>query len=85
MNILRRNDLSLNSTAELAIYNAINEVEKLGADVQLTKVVMLLSEAKNVLGDFIDKNENKGLKLDKHEDKRKKYMSALSYLFSKIK
>lgn len=52
--IPRRNILDLNTDAELAIRNAIHEVEKLGADEELTKIVVKLDNAKKLLGDFID-------------------------------
>lgn len=50
----RRLRLDLNEPAELAIHNAIQEVEKMGADVGLTKAVNLLSEAKSLVADYID-------------------------------
>lgn len=50
----RRNRLDLNTPAELAIYNALQEVEKVGADERLTESVILLGEAKDQLSDFID-------------------------------
>lgn len=50
----RRNRLDLNEPSELAIFNAMQEVEKIGADVRLTKAVTLLSEAKELVSDFID-------------------------------
>jgi len=50
----RRNRLDLNTPAELAIYEAIQEVEKVGADVRLTDVVIMLGKAKDLLSDFVD-------------------------------
>jgi hypothetical protein len=50
----RRIRIDLHTPAELAIYNAVLEVEKLPADVRLTKSVVLLSDAKDQLADFID-------------------------------
>ena len=50
----RRNRLDLMTPAELAIYNASQEVEKLGADVKLTEAVILLSKARELVADFID-------------------------------
>lgn len=50
----RRNRLDLNTTAELAITNAMQEIEKLGCDVRLTESVVLLEKAKNLLSDYID-------------------------------
>lgn len=50
----RRNRLDLNTEVELVIQNAIWEVEKIGASVKLTEAVTKLSEAKNLVADFID-------------------------------
>ena len=52
--IPRRNRLDLMSPAELAIYNAQQEVEKAGADVRLTDATILLSQARNKVADFVD-------------------------------
>jgi hypothetical protein len=54
MNTPRRIRLDLNVPAELAIYNAIQEVEKLAPDVRLTNAVIKLAEAKELVADFID-------------------------------
>lgn len=40
--------------AELAILEAQYEVEKVGADKRLTDATMLLDQAKNLVGDYID-------------------------------
>lgn len=53
----RRNRLDLNTAAELAIYNAMQEVEKIGADEKLTQAIVKLQEAKNLVSDFIDIHE----------------------------
>jgi hypothetical protein len=50
----RRNRLDLNTPAEKAIYDAVQEVEKVGADPKLTDVVLLLSKAKDLLSDYVD-------------------------------
>jgi hypothetical protein len=50
----RRMILNQNVAAELAIHNAIIEVERIGADVGLTQAVLLLSEAKARVSDFVD-------------------------------
>lgn len=50
----RRSRLDLCTPAELAIYNAMTEVEKVGADVRLTEAVILLSQAKDKVADYID-------------------------------
>lgn len=52
----RRNRLDLNTPAELSIYNAMQEVEKLPANEKLTEAVMLLAKAKDLVSDFVDSN-----------------------------
>lgn len=52
--IPRRSRLDLNTPAEKAIYDAMQEVEKLPADVKLTEVVTLLAKAKDLVSDFVD-------------------------------
>lgn len=52
----RRNYLELNTPAELAIRNAIAEVENLGCHVDLTEAVTLLQNAFDTVADFIDLN-----------------------------
>jgi hypothetical protein len=52
--IPRRMRLDLKRPAELAIYNAMQEVEKIGADIRLTEAITLLSKAKDLVSDFID-------------------------------
>ncbi len=59
MEILRRNRIDLNTPAEKAIYDAMQEIEKAGADVRLTEAIMLLSKAKELVGDFVDNIEIK--------------------------
>jgi hypothetical protein len=63
---LRRQRLDLNEQAELAIYNAMQEVEKIGADVRLTNAVIKLSEAKDLVADFIDEAKVYTLILEKN-------------------
>jgi hypothetical protein len=55
--IPRRIRLDLNTPAELSIHNAMQEVEKIGADVKLTNAVIYLSMAKDLVSDFIDGSE----------------------------
>ena len=50
----RRIRIDLYTPAEIAIQNAILEVEKIGADIRLTKAVSILSDAKNLVSDCID-------------------------------
>lgn len=54
--IPRRARLDLNTPAEKAIYEAMQEVEKLPADVRLTDAVNLLAKAKDLVADFVDAN-----------------------------
>lgn len=50
----RRIRIDLNNAAELAIHNAIQEVEKLGADVRLTNAVIRLQQAKDEVSNYVD-------------------------------
>ena len=50
----RRNQLDKCTPAELAIYKAMEEVEKVGADVKLTNAIIKLQEAKELVADFVD-------------------------------
>lgn len=50
----RRIRLDLMKPAELAIFLAMQEVEKLPADINLTEAVNLLAKAKDLVSDFID-------------------------------
>lgn len=52
--IPRRNNLAKNLPAEKLIYTTIVEVERLGAHEELTAVVEKLSEAKELLADYLD-------------------------------
>lgn len=54
----RRCRLDLNTVPEISIRNAINEVEKIGADPRLTDVVVLLNNAFELLADFTDASNN---------------------------
>jgi hypothetical protein len=68
--IPRRCMLDLNTPAELAIHNAIQEVEKVGADERLTDSVVYLSKAKESLSDYIDnvpKSSNELLKINAYK------------------
>ena len=57
MDTPRRNRLDLNKPAELAIRNAMSEVEKLPADAGLTEAIISLQNAFERVADFIDDNE----------------------------
>jgi hypothetical protein len=52
--ILRRNRLDLMAPVEIAIFTAMQEVEKIGADVKLTNATMLLQQARDLVSDFIE-------------------------------
>lgn len=56
--IPRRNQMDKCVPAELAIFNAIQEVEKLGADTSLTDAVVKLIQAKELVSNYIDKQGN---------------------------
>ena len=51
----RRNRVDLNTTAELAIRDAIRVVEEAGCDPLLTDAVMLLDSAREKVADFVDR------------------------------
>lgn len=53
----RRNRIDLMHPAEKIIYDAMQEVEKVGADIRLTNAINLLSEAKDNVSDFLDEKE----------------------------
>lgn len=52
--IPRRNYVPDWCEAEKAIYNASLEIEKMGADVKLTDAVIKLSEARELVADYVD-------------------------------
>lgn len=52
--IPRRIQIQLLTPEELAIYNLVGEVEKLGAHPFLTDCVVLLSDARKRLADWVD-------------------------------
>jgi hypothetical protein len=54
MSIPRRIQLEKFTPAEKAIYDAVQAVESVGADVRLTRAVMLLQEARNMVADYVD-------------------------------
>ena len=51
----RRSQLDQCTPAELAIYAAMDEVEKVGSDSRLTDAITKLFEARNLVADFVDK------------------------------
>lgn len=52
--IPRRACLYLFTPAEKAVYDAVQAVEKVGADVRLTDAVVLLQQAREKLADYFD-------------------------------
>lgn len=52
--IPRRIDMLRNTPAELAIRNAVTEVEKLPADPRLTRAVTRLGDAFEEVADYVD-------------------------------
>lgn len=50
----RRNRLDLMTYEERIIFQAMNEVESMGADTRLTEAVLLLAKAKDCVSDFIE-------------------------------
>lgn len=57
----RRNRLDLMTAAEKIIVDAIQEVEKAGCDVRLTRAVILLGQAREAVSDFVDGTETADL------------------------
>ena len=54
-NLLRRIHLNLNTTTEMSIFKAMQEVENEVADPLLTEAGILLFKAKDLIGDYVDK------------------------------
>ena len=50
----RRMRLDLMTPAELSITNAMQEVEKIGANVKITDALIHLQKARDLISDFID-------------------------------
>lgn len=55
--IPRRIRLDLNTPAELAIRNAMQEVEKSGSDPKLTDAIIHLQDALNSVADYVDEKK----------------------------
>lgn len=69
--IPRRNRMDLWEPSEKLIQHTVWEIEKMGADVRLTNAVNLLSQAKDLVSDFIDERISAELELqlrDKGEE-----------------
>ena len=52
----RRNRIDLLTPVEKEIYDLVQKVEDLGADVLLTDVVVKLGEAREALADWVEKD-----------------------------
>lgn len=65
---MRRNRLDLMKPAERSIYDALQEVEKIGADPKLTEAVVKLQQAKDLVSDFIDAIEYNQTGTNEFED-----------------
>lgn len=52
---MRRNDTTKMAVAELAICEAMRQVEGMGADKRLTRAMGMLQNAREEVGNFIDK------------------------------
>jgi hypothetical protein len=52
--IPRRCHIDMSVPAELAIREAVDKVERMGADVRLTRAVVLLGEARDLVSDYVD-------------------------------
>lgn len=64
----RRSRLDLCEPAEKAIYDAVQEIEKLGADERLTNAVIKLAEARELVSDYIDEKKVAASTTDDTED-----------------
>lgn len=53
----RRNRLDLMTPVERAIYHAMTELEKIGADIRLTQAGDHLQKAKDLISDYLDEQE----------------------------
>lgn len=56
--IPRRARIDKFTPAEKAIYDAVQIVEEMGADVLLTDAVILLQQARDKVADFVDRPKN---------------------------
>ncbi len=57
--IPRRARLDRMTVAERTIYDAIQRVEEMPADVRLTEAQVLLDKARNLVADFVDEQQEK--------------------------
>jgi hypothetical protein len=56
---VRRNNEDYMTPCETAIRKAMLEIEKMPADTRLTEAVVLLGQAKDKVGDFVDEFHDK--------------------------
>lgn len=61
----RRMRMDLRFAPETKIYEAMNSIEEMPADVRLTDAVQLLSQAAEKVADFIDSEEGKSWLISK--------------------
>ena len=66
--IPRRNRLDLCKPAEISIYNAMEQVEEMGASEELTQAIIKLQEAKELVADFVDKSIRTWRDIENYED-----------------
>lgn len=66
--IPRRNQVDKMTPAELAIREAMLEVEKAGANPKLTEAIVLLSKAQNSVADFVDEPLKITARVQTYED-----------------
>lgn len=51
---IRRRTIEQLSKGERAIYDAVDTIEEMGADIRLTDAVVLLQEAREAVADYVD-------------------------------
>jgi hypothetical protein len=78
--IPRRIRLDLNTPAELAIRAAVDAVEALPADVRLTDAVVLLSQARERVADFVDNVPRADTEGDRRDDDKRVQMQPRQIL-----
>lgn len=66
--IPRRNQLDKLTKAEMAIHNAMNEVEKTGVNPKLTEAITLLQKAKDCVADFVEEPIKITTRVQTYED-----------------
>jgi hypothetical protein len=51
---MRRNDMTMMSKIELKISECVSDIERMGAHIKLTQAQIRLSEAQNLVADYIE-------------------------------